>query len=276
MDDLVTAEWLAAELEAPDLVVLEATKYLPTQGGDGREAYLKAHITGARYFDVDEIADVDSALPHMVPAPGRFARLIGALGVGNATRVVCYDQNGTMWSTRAWWMLRLFGHDRVAVLDGGLAAWRAAGQPTQSGEPAPANPQPFTPRLRAERLRGLGDMKATSALILDARAPARFAGSSPEPRPGVAPGHIPGAVNLPYSDLLGSDGRFLPPSALRERLAAAGVDGARPVVTSCGSGVSATVITMALRRAGLPEGAVYDGSWSEWGADPTTEKATGA
>ena len=275
MDDLVTAEWLAAELGAPDLVVLEATKYLPTEGGDGHAAYREAHIPGARYFDVDEIADVDSALPHMVPAPGRFARLVGALGVGNATRVVCYDQNRAMWATRAWWMLRLFGHESVAVLDGGLAAWRAAGHPVETGEPAPANPQRFTPRLRAERLRGLGDMLATDALVLDARAPARFAGSAPEPRPGVAPGHIPGAVNLPYADMLGPDGRFLPPAKLRDRLAAAGADGSRPVITSCGSGVSATVLTMALRRAGLPEGAVYDGSWSEWGADPTTAKATG-
>ena len=208
MDDLVTAEWLAAALGAPDLVVLEATKYLPTQGGDGRAAFVKAHIPGARYFDIDEIADVESPLPHMVPAPGRFARLVGALGIGNATRVVCYDQNSTMWATRAWWMLRLFGHNSVAVLDGGLPAWLAAGQPAQSGEPSPATPVPFIAQLRAERLRGLGDMQTTNALVLDARAPARFAGSAPEPRPGVTPGHIPGAVNLPYSDVLDADGRF--------------------------------------------------------------------
>ena len=275
MDDLVSAEWLAAELGAPDLVVLEATKFLPNEGRDGREAYLRAHIPGARYFDLDEIADIDSPLPHMVPAAGRFAKLVGALGVGDATRVVFYDQNSTMWATRGWWMMRLFGHDATAVLDGGLTAWQQAGGPVESGEPAAASPLPFTPRLRSERLRGLGDMREAEALILDARVPARFAGSAPEPRPGVVPGHIPGAVNLPYSLMLGPDGTFLPAEALRERFAAAGVDSSRPVITSCGSGVSATVLTMGLRRAGLPEGAVYDGSWAEWGADPTTDKEAG-
>jgi thiosulfate/3-mercaptopyruvate sulfurtransferase len=224
---------------------------------------------------VDVIADPDSPLPHMVPAAGRFARLVGVLGVSNDSLVVFYDQNSTMWATRGWWMMGVFGHDKAAVLDGGLAAWRDAGLPVESGDPPPAAPARFTPRLRAERLRGLGDLLTTDALVLDARAPARFAGSAPEPRPGLASGHIPGAVNVPYSTLLGPDGRFLPPAELRTRLAAAGAGGARPIVTSCGSGVSATVITMALRLAGFPEGAVYDGSWSEWGADPTTPKETG-
>ena len=275
MDDLVSVEWLAAHRDAPDLVVLESTKYLPTEGKDGLAAYRAAHIPGARYFDIDLISDTDSALPHMVPAAGRFARLVGALGVGDATRVVFYDQAATMWATRGWWMMGLFGHDQAAVLDGGLAAWTRAGHPVEVGEPAAPAPAAFTPRLRAERLRGLSDMLETEALVLDARAANRFAGSAPEPRPGVVPGHIPGAVNLPYAELLGPDGRFLPSDALRARLAQAGADGTRPVIATCGSGVSATVIAMALKRAGYAPGAVYDGSWSEWGADPTTPKETG-
>ena len=274
MDDLVTPGWLADHRHDANLVLLESTKYLPHEGKDGHAAFLAAHIPGARYFDLDLIADIDSDLPHMVPASGRFARLASALGIANDSAVVFYDQNATMWATRGWWMMGLFGHDNAAVLDGGLAAWTAAGHPTEAGEPPAAREARFTPRLRAERLRGLADMLDTEALVLDARGAARFAGTSPEPRPGVTPGHMPGAKNLPYSALLGPDGRFLPPDELRSRLAALGADGTRPVITTCGSGVSATVLTMALKRAGLPQGAVYDGSWTEWGADLTTPKET--
>ncbi len=274
MDILVTADWLHENLGTPGLIVLEATKYLPNENKDGHAAFLAAHIPGARYFDLDEVADIDSPLPHMAPSPGRFARLVGALGISNESRVVFYDQNATMWATRGWWMMGLFGHDQVAGLDGGLAAWQRAGFGVEAGAPPPLPPAHFTPRLRAERLRGLGDMLHTTALVLDPRAPARFAGTAPEPRPGVMPGHIPGSLNLPYGRLLHPDGTFLPPEDLRAQLSAVGADGGRPVVTTCGSGVSATMITFALARTGLPQGAVYDGSWSEWGADPSTPKAT--
>jgi thiosulfate/3-mercaptopyruvate sulfurtransferase len=155
MEQLVTADWLAHALGSPGLVLLEATKYLPNENKDGRQAFLAAHIPGARYFDLDEIADVESDLPHMAPSAGRFARLVGALGVSDESRVVFYDQNATMWATRGWWMMGLFGHDQVAVLDGGLAAWQRAGHQVESGEPSPAAAGRFTPRLRAERLRGL-------------------------------------------------------------------------------------------------------------------------
>jgi thiosulfate/3-mercaptopyruvate sulfurtransferase len=274
MEPLVSTEWLAAELGKPGLVVFDATKYLPNENRDGRAEFRAAHIPGARYFDIDEVADPDTDLPHMVPAPGRFARLIGALGVSNGSRVVFYDQKGLSSAARGWWLMGLFGHDRAAVLDGGLPKWVREGRPTESGEAARAQPADFRPDFRATRLRGIGDvlrnLDGQSELVLDARAAGRFAATAPEPRAGMRGGHIPGSSNLPYTDLLGPDQTFLPRAALRERFAAAGVDGARPVVTSCGTGVTACILTLGLTLAGLPAGAVYDGSWTEWGGRADT------
>ena len=274
MDALVTTDWLAGELGKPDLAVFDATKYLPNEDKDGRAEYLRVHIPGARYFDIDEVADTDTDLPHMVPTAGRFAKLLGRMGVGNATRVVFYDQKGLASAARGWWLMGLFGHDGAAVLDGGLPKWQREGRRTEDGAPAPALPVAFRPDYRAGRLRGIGDVLGNVAsraeLVLDARAAGRFTAEVPEPRAGMRSGHIPGSANLPYTDLLNADGTFRPPEAVRARLAQAGVDGSRPVITSCGSGVTACILTLGMRLAGLPEGAVYDGSWTEWGGRPDT------
>jgi thiosulfate/3-mercaptopyruvate sulfurtransferase len=278
MSNLVSTEWLAAHLHDPDLAVLDATLYLPAEGKNAKQEFASAHIQGARFFDIDAIADPDADLPHMVPTPARFAKLVGALGVGNDSMVVFYDQPGNAFAARGWWMMGLFGHDRVALLDGGLRKWRMENRPIETGLPKPAAPRAFRPNFRADRLRGIGDMidnvASRAALVLDARGAPRFRGEVPEARPGLRAGHIPGAANLPYSELLQADGTFLPAEKLRTRLAAAGVDGSRPVVTSCGSGVSATVLTLAMAEAGLPHGAVYDGSWTEWGGRPDTPVET--
>jgi thiosulfate/3-mercaptopyruvate sulfurtransferase len=274
MEPLVSTAWLADELGKPDLVIFDATKYLPNEGRDGAAEFLTAHIPGARFFDIDAVADPDTDLPHMVPTPGRFAKLMGEMGVSNGARVVFYDQKGLASAARGWWMMGLFGHDKAAVLDGGLPKWRAEGRAVETGPAAPAVPTTFRPDFRAARLRGIGDVLRDVAsgetLILDARAAGRFTAAIPEPRPGMRSGHMPGAANLPYTELLNPDQTLRPPAELRARFAAAGVDGSRPVVTSCGSGVTAAILTLGLRLSGLPEGALYDGSWTEWGGRPDT------
>ena len=274
MGPLVTTEWLAAELGKPDLVVFDATKYLPNEPKDGRAEFLRGHIPGAAFFDIDEVADTDTDLPHMVPTPGRFAKLMGALGVGNASRVVFYDQKGLASAARGWWLMGLFGHDDAAVLDGGLPKWVKEGRPVHDGESAVPVPGQFRPDYRAGQLRGVGDMLRNvltgAELVLDARAAGRFTGAVPEPRAGMRSGHIPGSVSLPYTELLQADGTFRPAGEVRGRFEAAGLDGSRPLVTSCGSGVTACILTLGLRVAGFPEGAVYDGSWTEWGGRSDT------
>jgi thiosulfate/3-mercaptopyruvate sulfurtransferase len=278
MGPLVSTDWLAGELGRPDLVVFDATKYLPNENKDGKAEFAAAHIPGARYFDIDEVADTDTDLPHMVPTPGRFAKLLGALGVSNASRVVFYDQKGLASAARGWWLMGLFGHDAAAVLDGGLPKWLREGRATANGAPPAAIPATFRPDYRATLLRGVGDLLGNVAsgaeLVLDARAAGRFTGEVPEPRAGMRSGHIPGSANVPYTDLLNADGTFRSADAVRARFAAAGMDATKLPVTSCGSGVTACILTLGLRVAGLPEGAVYDGSWTEWGGRKDTPVET--
>jgi thiosulfate/3-mercaptopyruvate sulfurtransferase len=279
MGPLVTTEWLADELGKPDLIVFDATKYLPNEPKDGKTEFLATHILGARYFDIDEVADQDTDLPHMVPTPGRFAKLMVAMGVSNTSRLIFYDQKGLASAARGWWLMRLFGHDNATVLDGGLPKWRAEGRPVQSGEALVPRPAEFRPDFRARKLRAIGDVLQNvgtrAELVLDARAVDRFTGATPEPRAGMRGGHIPGSASLPYTDLLNADGTFRPIEALRARFAAAGMDASKAPVTSCGSGVTACILTLGLALAGLPEGAVYDGSWTEWGGRADTPVEAG-
>ena len=276
MEMLVSTECLAGELGKPDLVVFDCSTFLPGEPGNKHDAFRTAHIPGARLFDIDKIADEETDLPHTVPTPAKFARMLGALGVSNDKRVVFYDQHGLRGSPRGWWMMRLFGHDNVAVLDGGLPAWKKEGRAIATGDAAAPAPATFVPDFRAGMLKGIGDVKRIvadgSALIIDARAKGRFDGTAPEPRAGLPSGHMPGAANVPVTEIAGPDGRAKDPAALRALFAAAGATGGRPVVTSCGSGVTACVLAFGMVRAGLPEPAVYDGSWTEWASRPETIK----
>jgi thiosulfate/3-mercaptopyruvate sulfurtransferase len=276
MHDLVSTEWLAGALGAPDLMVFDATKYLPNEPFDGLTKYREAHIPGARFFDIDVVADPDTNLPHMAPTAGRFARLMGEMGISNATRVIFYDQKGLQSSARGWWLMKLFGHEKAAVLDGGLPKWLAEGRATESGDAKQAAPATYTPDFRADLVKGIGDVKRIiadgGALILDARAKGRFDGTAPEPRPGLPSGHMPGAKSVPFNELLNADFTMKDAASLRARFAAAGADGTKPIVTSCGTGVTACILALGLKQAGLGDAAIYDGSWTEWAGRPETQK----
>jgi thiosulfate/3-mercaptopyruvate sulfurtransferase len=272
-DALVSTLWLAAHLRDPDVRVLDGSWHMPQTGRDPRAEFAIAHIPGAAFFDIDGIADKSTSLPHMLPTAAEFADAVGRLGVGSGDRVIVYDTRGVASAARVWWTFRAFGHDAVAVLDGGLPKWTAEGRPVESGEARPARRE-FRAALRPALVRDLAAMRENLTTrreqVLDARSAGRFAATAPEPRPGLRGGHIPGSLSLPSETLVRPDGTLLPEGELRKKLEAAGVDMARPVATTCGSGITASVLALALHVLGHRGVAVYDGSWTEWGGRPDT------
>lgn len=270
---------LEKELHAPDLVVIDATWHMPGEARSAREEYLEEHIPGALFFDIDEIADTSSKLPHMLPSPEKFSSRMRSLGIGDGSRIVVYDSTGLYSAPRVWWTFRVMGVQDVSVLNGGLPKWKREGRPVESGEPPRRTARHFTSRRHAELVRDLSDMtslvQGNGAEIVDARSAERFAGRAREPRPGLRSGHIPGAHNLPYAKLLNKDGTLKSAGELEKLFRDAGVDLTRPVVTSCGSGITASVLALALAVVGHRRTSVYDGSWAEWGADQSLPLETG-
>ena len=278
-ESLVGTGWLAEHLEAPDVRIVDASYYLPHEGLDPRAEFEAHHIPGAVFFDIDEIADTTSDLPHMIPPPEKFSARVRKLGLGDGVRIVVYDQRGIFSAPRVWWTFRLFGHEDVAVLDGGLPKWLAEGRPVEDG-PADPSERHFTARTNSFMVRDLDQMvknlEKGREQVLDARSRARFEGSEAEPRPGLRPGHIPNSRCLPLTELLDPRTQtMLPAKELCRRFEAAGIDMRRPVVTTCGSGVTAAVLALGLSIAGHKDVAVYDGSWAEWGQPGDTPVATG-
>lgn len=275
---LTETEELEHELDAPDLVIIDASWHMPGEG-DARAEYLAEHVPGALFFDIDEIADTKSSLPHMLPPPEKFSSRMRSMGIGDGSRIVVYDSQGLYSAARVWWTFRVMGAEDVSVLNGGLPKWKREGRPLESGEPRTRTPRHFTARRNLDLVRDLSDIKTLlkdrSTEIVDARSAERFAGTVPEPRPGLRSGHIPGARNLPYGRLLNKDGTLKSPREIERLFEGVGVDLGKPVVTSCGSGITASVLALALAEIGHRKTAVYDGSWSEWGADQSLPIETG-
>lgn len=267
---LVSTEWLSLNMSAPDLRIVDASWYLPGENRDPKAEFDKKHIPGAVFFDIDEIADLDIPLPHMIPSPEKFSSRLRKLGIGDGNRVVVYDGSGIRSAARVWWMLRLFGHDDVAILDGGLPKWIAENRTVTDDTPPPKE-RHFTSRINNLMVREKSQLRrnidSNKEQVLDARAKGRFEGSEPEPREGLRAGHIPGALNLPFNQLLNEDGTLINGVQLGKAFDAAGIDMSKPVITTCGSGITACVLAFGLHMLGHRRVAVFDGSWTEWGLD---------
>ncbi|PHY13221.1 3-mercaptopyruvate sulfurtransferase [Caulobacter sp. B11] len=272
-DPLVSTAWLAEHLDAPDVRIVDASWFMPGTPRDPKAEFALAHIPGAVFFDIDEISDETSDLPHMLPSPIKFASRVRKLGLGDGSRIVVYDSQGILPAARVWWTFRAMGHEDVVVLDGGLPKWIAEGRPVEDGPAAPQE-RHFTSRHQADIVRTVEQMKRNLETgreqVIDARPPGRFTGETPEPRAGLRGGRIPGSCNVPLTAMVAPDGTMLSADKLSTVFEAAGVDITRPVVATCGSGITAAVVALALARLGRPRAAVYDGSWTEWGGREDT------
>jgi thiosulfate/3-mercaptopyruvate sulfurtransferase len=275
---LVSTEWLHAHLKDPDMRILDGSYYLPQMGRDPRAEYDAAHIPNARFFDIDDVADHGSDLPHMVPPVEKFMSRMRAMGVGDGHQVVVYDGMGLFSAARVWWLFKLMGQNNIAVLDGGLPKWQAEGRPVEDLPPV-IRDRHMTVRRQNHMVKDVTQVSAASKLgdyeIIDARSPGRFRGEEPEPRAGLRPGHIPGSKNVCFKDLLNADQTMKNPAEIRQIFESAGVDFNKPAITTCGSGVTAAVLSLGLERIGKTDHSLYDGSWSEWGMFPTVPVATG-
>jgi thiosulfate/3-mercaptopyruvate sulfurtransferase len=274
MESLVSTQWLAEHLGEPDLVVVDSSWFMPSSGRSGRDEYVAGHIRGTRFLDIDELSDRSNPAPHMLPSAAEFERGMAQLGIGRNDRIVVYDNSPTRTAARGWFMLRHFGAEKVAILDGGFQKWLAESRPIESGEPPP-RPAKFEASERDEVVTRDQLLAGVGLPWLDARGKGRFEGTEADPRPGVAPGHAPDAKNLPFGSLYRDDGTFKPIKELRALFAESGVDPTRPFVASCGSGVTANSLIFAAHLVGNDDTKLYDGSWSEWGADPATPKVLG-
>lgn len=273
-EHLVSTQWLAERLNAPDIVILDASYYLPDAGRDARAEYDEQHIPGAIFFDIDEISDPASDLPHTMPPPEMFSSRMRKMGIGDGMRIVVYDGAGLFSAARAWWMFRTFGKTDVAILDGGFPKWLAEGHPVEDMPPPRRQERHFTARYSASSVRAKAEVASAisdgSAQIADARSPARFLAQEPEPRPGMRGGHMPGARNVHYKTLLNPDGTVKGTDQIASVFTEAGIDLGKPVITSCGSGVTAAILSLGLTLTGHAPHSLYDGSWAEWGSDPDT------